>query len=310
MSTYATAPNIDTASMETLLEPTGERQGHWVGAPCVHRHDGSTYLAVRWRDPDRRGWKATIYEYESGGTLTELVDIEAAALGVVSVERLALVTNPHTGDLQCFLPVDRGGNDWIIRKLADVTHPSEFDPTTARTVLKPVPGTADAGTVKDPVIETVGGRYFMFYAGADGRSEQAHLATSVDGETWERYPDNPVIDRAYWHDHHTRVSAVVPAPDAPVWLVFYEGSGVSDVGRTWNLRTGLAVSPDLERLTDVSHAGPLYSAPTADRAAGVQNFATCRYLDVLDRGEKWQVFAEVAREDESFALKTATVPAP
>ncbi|QIO21378.1 hypothetical protein [Haloarcula sp. JP-L23] len=310
MSTYATLPDIDVATAETLLEPSGEGQGNWVGAPCIHRHDGVAYLAVRWRDPDRRGHEVTVYEYGDDGSLTQQANLTAADLGVVSVERVALATNPHTGALQCYVPVDRGGNDWVIQKLADADSPSKLDPATARTVLRPEPGTTDAGTVKDPVIETVGGRYYMFYAGADGRSEQAHLATSVDGETWTRHGDNPVIKRAYWHDHHVRISAVVPAPDAPVWLVFYEGSGISDTGRTWNLRTGVAMSPDLERMTDTSPDGPVYSGPAAERGTGVDTFATCRYVDVLTRGDEWEVFAEVAREDDSFDLRRATVPAP
>ncbi|MFB6126220.1 MAG: hypothetical protein ABEJ79_02820 [Halolamina sp.] len=249
-----------------------------------------------------------VYEYGAGGELDELNSITAADLGVVSIERMALCTNPSTGKLQCYLPVDRGGNDWVIQKLADARSPEALDPETARTVLTSDPGTSDAGTVKDPVIVTVGGRYFMFYAGFDGLSEQAHLATSRNGETWTKHEANPIIPRGAWHDYHVRVSAVVPAPDAPVWLVFYDGSGVSDHGRTWNLRTGVAVSPDLERITDTSHDGPQYSGPTADRPTGVNEFAACRYLDVRRTGETWELLAEVAQADESFELRRVTVP--
>lgn len=306
MSTYAHPPSVDVGAMDTLLEPAESGEGYWVGAPCVHRHEGTTYLAVRFRTPDDRGKRLVIYTFNDG-TLSEVTTITAAALGVVSVERAALVTNPQTGLLQCYIPVDRGGNDWVIQKLADAETPAGFDPETARTVLAPQPGTTDAGMVKDPVIETVGGRYYMYYAGADGLSEQAHLATSVDGETWSRHEQNPVLGRGYWHDHHTRVSAVVPAADAPVWLVFYGGSGVADRGRTWNLRTGTAVTPDLTQITDTSPAGPQYAAPTADRKTGVETFAACRYLDILETGDRWHIFAEVARSDEAFELRHTTV---
>jgi hypothetical protein len=318
MTAYATPPDLDVGSAETVLEPAETGEGNWVGAPCVHRHDGTTYLAVRFRDPERRGHTVTIYEWSGSGReragpedLTERRTLTAEDLGVVSVERAALATNPRTGRLQCYLPVDRGANDWVIRKLADADSPEAFDPATARDVLRPRPGESDSGTVKDPYVLTVGGRYYMYYVGNDGQSEQAHLATSVDGETWERARRGPVLPRAYWHDHHTRIACAVPAPDAPVWLVFYEGSGVSDAGKTWNVRTGTAVSPDLERVTDASPDGPRYAAPTADADTGLDAFGTFRYVDVLrdgDGGEdEWEVFAEVAREDGSFALRRMTV---
>lgn len=308
MPQYARPPDVDFADGETLLTPPKRGEGHWVGAPCIHRHGGQTYLGVRWRTPDDRGHRVTIYEYGGDGELTERRSITAAELGVVSIERMALCTEPRSGDLQCYLPVDRGGNDWVIQKLADAPTPAALDPDTARSVVTPDAGTSDAGTVKDPTIVTVGGRYYMYYAGADGLSEQAHLATSRDGATWMKHEANPVVQRGGWHDHHVRISTVIPAPDAPVWLVFYDGSGVSDHGRTWNLRTGVGVSPDLERITDTSVAGPQYAAGTAERATGVSTFAACRYLDILRTEQTWELFAEVACTDSSFELRRVTVP--
>ncbi|WP_158055595.1 glycoside hydrolase family protein [Halorussus halophilus] len=307
MTDYATPPTFDISSAETILEPQETGEGNWVGAPCVHRHDETTYLAVRLRDPKRRGYAVRIYERPTPGTLNQRHELTADDLGVVSVERPALTTNPRTGQLQLYLPVDRGSNDWVIRKFADTDHPEEFDPATAHDVLRPRPGESDAATVKDPYVLTVGGRYYMYYAGNDGQSEQAHLATSVDGETWERVKRGPVLSRAYWHDYHTRISCAVPAPDAPVWLVFYEGSGMVDANRTWNIRTGIAVSPDLKRVTDTSPDGPRYAAPTADADTGLGTFGTFRYVDVLRKGSEWEVFAEVAREDGSFDLRRMTV---
>ena len=309
MNNFATPPPAAFGNAEVILAPDGDGEGHWVGAPCVHRHDGTAYLAARWRTPDERGHTVAIYEY-TDGTLSEETTVTADELGVVSIERAALCTHPQTGALQCYLPVDRGGNDWVIQKLADVDEPAAFAPETARTVLAPTPSGSDSGTVKDPAITIVGGRYYMYYAGFDGVSERAHLATSVDGETWRKHPDNPLLERAYWHDHHVRISAAVPAPDAPAWLIFYDGSGVTDEGRTWNLRTGVAVSHDLERITDTSPDGPRYAAPTADRRTGVSTFAACRYLDVLRHEDRWELFAEVARADATFELRRVTTAPP
>jgi hypothetical protein len=187
--------------------------------------------------------------------------------------------------------------------MAPAEEPSALDPSTARTVLAPRADGSDRATVKDPYVLTVGGRYYMFYAGHDGRSEQAHLATSLDGDTWHRAETNPVLGRQFWHDHHTRVNCVVPAPDAPVWLVFYGGSGLTDHGRTWNLRTGLATAADLANVTDTTPEGPVYAGPAAEASTGVDSFATCRYVDMLRTDDGWEVFAEVAREDGAFELR-------
>lgn len=295
-----------------LLEPDRPEVGNWVGAPSVVRHAGTAYLAVRKRTPDERGHAVTIYELEptdgiDSDDLTPRTTLTAADLDVVSVERPALVPVPESDSFGLYLPVDTGAGEWEIRKLADADDPERFDPATARTVLAPRPGGTDAVGVKDPYVFTVAGRRYMFYSGDDGVSEQAHLATSNDGETWHRVPDNPVLGRQYWHDHHTRVSCVVPAPDAPVWLVFYEGSGQSDYGNTWNLRTGVAISHDLRSVVDATTAGPRFSAPTAERATGVEEFATCRYLDLLETDGGWLSFAEVARADGSFDLRATEV---
>lgn len=303
MTAYATAPGFEPGEATTLLEPPGTGDGHWIGAPCVHEHDGTTYLAVRERTPDERGRAVIIHERIGDLEYESVLRITAPELGVVSVERPALVTDPTTGQFELFLPVDHGANQWTIQKLAPVDRPGELDPSTARDVLRPRSGESDRATVKDPYVVTVGGRYYMFYSGNDGRSEQAHLATSVEGDTWDRVPDNPIIERQYWHDHHTRVSCVIPARDAPTWQVFYDGSGLTDEGRTWNLRTGLAISEDLETFVDTTPTAPVYQAPTSTATTGVETFAACRYMDILARRDAWEVFAEVARADGAFELR-------
>jgi len=312
MASYASPPRLRRDAATTVEVPDSTREGNWVGAPCIHRHDGERLLAVRERTPSDRGHRIVLYADHDDGR-TALTELTAEALGVVSVERAALVTDPHTGDLRVYVSVDHGANDWTIQTLEPVSDPSALDPPTARTVLRPRAGATDTVTVKDPVIITVCGRYYMFYAGHDGTSEQAHLATSIDGEDWVRYQDDPVLGRQYWHDHHTRISAVLPAPDAPVWYVFYEGSGGPDYGNTWNLRTGLAVSHDLTTVHDTTPNGPLYGAHSTDGETGVEDFATLRYLaaDSVAKdggsGTTHDAYYEVARADGAFELQRAPI---
>lgn len=307
MTDYGTSPAIDPARAETVLEPPGAGEGHWVGAPSALVHDGNTYLAVRERTPDARGRAVVVYRRQDG-RFVEINRITADALGVESVERPALVSDPGTGDVKLYLPVDHGENDWTIEKVDDVPTPEAFDPVSARDVLVPEPGSSDCETVKDPYVLTVGGLYFLYYAGHDGRSEQAHLATSADGETWIRSDENPLLPRDGWHDHHTRIARVVPAPDAPVWLVFYEGSNTQDYGETWNLRTGIGITSDLETIVDASPSGPRISSHGPGGGIGIDRFATCRYLDLIEREDEWEVFVEVARQDGAFELRRQVVP--
>ncbi|WP_169051837.1 glycoside hydrolase family protein [Halorhabdus amylolytica] len=301
MPTYDNSPALDQTGATTVLRPVGDDEGYWTGAPCVLQYDGRRLLGVRERTPDERGRAVHLYHHDED--LQRLTTVTADDLGVVSVERPSLVTDPKSGRLVAFLPVDHGSNQWTIRRLDAVDDPADLDPTTAREVLAPQAGATDSVTVKDPYVVTVGGRYHMFYAGHDGNSEQAHLATSVDGKHFERYGDNPVLGRQYWHDHHTRLSCVLPAPDAPAWWVFYEASATTDYGKTWNLRTALATSPDLRTVVDTSPQGPRYGSPVAGTATGVETFATLRYLDILEGPDGYEAYYEVAREDGAFELR-------
>lgn len=307
MTAYGTLPGIDPSEAETVFDPPGPGEGHWTGAPSVLVHDDTTYLATRERTPEARGRAVTVYR-RIDGDFEAVVRITADDLGVVSVERPSMVTDPGSGEVKFYLPVEHGENDWTIQKTADAPTPDAIDPSTARDVLVPEPDSTDRATVKDPYVLTVAGRYYLYYAGHDGRSEQGHLATSTDGESWERSAANPVVARDGWHDHHTRVSCVVPAPDAPVWLVFYEGSGVDDYGRTWNLRTGVGLTHDLETIVDTSPARPAYSARGPGGTTPAEQFDTCRYLDVIERDDEREVFFEVARPDGAFELRRQVLP--
>lgn len=300
-------PPIDASEAVTILRPEGSSEGYWVGAPSAHTAGGQTYLAVRKRTPQDRGHTVVIYEQTGMTAYDPIFTVGAADVGAESLERPAILMDPETGDWKFYLSADSGSNEWSVLKLTDAPSPRTFDASTARPVLEPKPGSTDCETVKDPCVLHHGDRYYMFYAGYDGRSEQAHLATSIDGETWTRASGNPVLGRRHWHDYHTRVTAIVPAQGVPGWLAFYDGSGTGDYRNAWNLRTGVAITRDLESAEDVSTSGPVYTAGPPDGRPSTEGYATFRYVEVLEGDDEWTVFFEVARDDNAFELRQATV---
>lgn len=296
---------FDPRAATTIAAPAVGEPGHWVGAPALCRFRGTLLLAMRHRTPDRRGHTLTIRRtgedpldpdgYEPLGT------IDARELGGVSLERAALYALPG-GRLSVLVGVDRGENDWVVRRLAPVEDPATLSADGAETVLAPRPGTSDAVTVKDPVVARGERRYWCFYAGHDGTSEQAHVAASEDGLAFEPV-DGPVLGRDGWHDHHTRVAwaRFQPAAD-PAWTVAYGGSGAADHGATWNLRTGFASGPSPTELTDETPERPALVGGQPGGEAG-ETFRTCRYVDAEPVAGGWLVVAEVARADGAFELR-------
>jgi len=73
-------------------------------------------------------------------------------------------------------------------------------------VLRPSPNSADQLHVGAPSVLKVGNTYFMYYTGDQGLNGNSYynsifLATSLDGVTWNKYPNNtnpiPILSTAY-----------------------------------------------------------------------------------------------------------------
>lgn len=303
-------PVIDTVldldpgtDLETVMEPAEDEEGYWMGSVSSASNGAGEYLAVRERTAAERGRAVTIYERD-GDEYDPVTEITAEEMGVVSIERPALLTDPDTDRLKLYLPVEHGENDWDIVRLDDADQPEDLDPDTAQTVIEQGEG-PDSVTAKDPVIEADDGRFHALYSGHDGSSEQAQYAVSDDGEDWEKTEANPVLPRQHWHDHHTRVSSLIDL-DEDGYAVLYEGSGTDDVKNTWNLRTGLGYIEELgEPIIDLSPDGPELSSPAADAETGLDGFGTLRYAELIEGDGATELLVEVARETGAFDLRRA-----
>jgi hypothetical protein len=244
----------------------------------------------------------------------------------ITCERSCLMKDPRTGKFKLYLcttqnfglggrkleppaPVGRGGGGgdgwWVIMKLDDVDHPKDFNLETARIVLQPSTAGIDWFYVKDPYVVAVGNRFYMYYIGR-GKYEQCCLATSLDGEKWERHTANPVLGQGGWHDFYARPACIVPAGNQ--YLFFYEGSNREWVAPVYSIATGLAITSDLEHITDMTPDAPVLKSPTPGPTpwGGGINF-TLRYMDAVLLENRILFYYEAASAEGCNELRMTEV---
>ncbi|MGQ9582479.1 MAG: putative Ig domain-containing protein, partial [Thermoplasmatota archaeon] len=101
------------------------------------------------------------------------------------------------------------------------------------------PSTFDAAGVSQPCVIEVDGSYRMYYAGSDGSHWRIGLATSSDGLSWVRHPDNPILVPGTGWDASS-VAWPFVIYNGTAYQMWYAGSG--DGGATY--RIGYATSTD------------------------------------------------------------------
>lgn len=103
-------------------------------------------------------------------------------------------------------------------------------------------GAWDSVHIFDPIVLFDGIEYRMWYSGDDGSNNRIGYATSVDGLTWKKHPDNPVIDlgpEGTWDGVYATSCAVIF--DGVEYKMWYCGVGDNDPS---NARIGYATSVD------------------------------------------------------------------
>lgn len=213
-----------------------------------------------------------------------------------SVERPALVLDPHTGRFKLYLCASRDDGQWRILKLEDANDPTQFDPRTARSVIE-APATWGVGIVpgyKDPFAIWAEGGWHLFAIGID-RVERIHHFTSPDGEQWHSDPRNPVFDNTGWHNFYTRPACILPMDVG--YLFAYEGSNARWHDPNYNIATGLAYTFDLSHITDLTPNEPLAKSTTP----GVCH--TWRYSHWMRAGNQIFIYAECARPNASNEIR-------
>jgi len=295
------------AEYQVVLEPDENTPEWWAGAPsALLAADGAFYLACRMREGrsprGRRGYEVRILKSQDGIHFQAIHHIRREDAGLLGFERPALVQVPGTGKFRLYgcTPLERG---WAIIRWDDADDPAAIRPDTARPVLVvdyPDDQFVHVTGYKDPFVMHDGERWHMFVIGCD-RVERAWHFTSADGDAWA--PANPglIMDTGGWHDYFTRPACLVPL--AVGWLFVYEGSHVLWRDPVYNIATGLAYSPDLAHVVDLTPEQPLLQSTTPG------DYHTWRYSHWLPVGDRLYVYFEAARPNSTNEVRLAILPA-
>ncbi len=289
------------ADYQVVLEPDEDTPEWWAGAPSVARgDDGTFYLACRMREGKsprgRRGYEIRILKSEDGRHFEPINHLRRDDAGVASFERPALVRDPQTGKFRLY---GCGGTDpdWVVLRFDDADDPADFDPGTARVVLRgehPDDGLVHVSGYKDPFVCWDGACWHMFVLGYD-RIERIYHFTSQDGERWHPAAPGPIMENDGWHNFYMRPACMLPM--AVGYLFVYEGSNLLWHDPVYNIATGLAYSPDLRTFIDLTPEEPLLKSTTP---GPVHTWRYSHWMYVDD--EVWAYF-EAARPNRTNEIR-------
>ena len=277
------------------IEPPGDGDGYWAGAPSAVESDGLIYLAYRLRRPldEGRGYAVAVARSSDGERFETLLTIGKEEMDTDSLERPALVRTPGGSwrlYLSCATP---GTKHWRV-EVIEADDPAEFDPRQSRVVL---PGDDRTG-VKDPVIVHRDGVWHLWASchpleDADEADQMVtEYATSADGLEWDWHGTALGRREGEWDSRGVRVSAVHFTADTMV--ATYDGR--ASAAENYEERTGIATGTNPRSLTALGSA-PWAESPYRDGGL--------RYLEILPTSDgQHRLYYEMTRPDGAHELRT------
>lgn len=304
---HLTVPSIELAlrgisnkfaEYEVILKPDKEEPEWWAGAPSVVRDpQGIFWLACRMRTADSprglRGYEIRLLRSQDGIHFKQAHRLRREEVPIPGFERPALLIDPVTRQFKLYACGPWKGGPWCIIKFDDAQDPTQFNPSSARPVISPMPKSYERDITveeyKDPVVIYTEGRYHCYVIGIIRRTERIFHFQSEDGETWSPVgnPYESIMDLTGWHNFYVRPASILPLKVG--YLFIYEGSHVSWYDPVYNITTGLAFTFDLHNMMDLTPNSPLILSTTPG-----EQFRTWRYSHWMEvNGDLW-VYAEVA----------------
>jgi hypothetical protein len=144
--------------------------------------------------------------------------------------------------------------------------------------------------------------WHCFVIGILGLEQTFHFV-SEDGETWQ--PVGPlgrsVLPLGGWHNYAVRPASVLPVGAG--YLFVYEGSSTDWPDPSYNIATGLAYTPNLHTVVDLTPDEPLLISPTPGR------LHVWRYSQWIWVGDSIYVYAEVEKTNAAHEIRVFKLPA-
>tara|TARA_A100001037_G_scaffold246845_1_gene228624 strand:- start:748 stop:1731 length:984 start_codon:yes stop_codon:yes gene_type:complete len=315
------APLFDPKTGTTIIEPLGNDEGWWAGAPSAifDPESGNYYLYYRLRRPRglelERGGECVIAESDDGISFTPIWSAKKTEFCSDSMERSALVKGLD-GSWRLFISYTDPEHKMWRTDMMEADSPDGFKPSESQLLFDP----ADMGIegIKDPYVYTVGGVYHMIlsyatrienlqadregdlHATADAYNtgltvSRTGLATSIDGRhfEWQRDIFSPTGEG--WYAWCRRICSAVYLDG--VYTAFYDGA--SDVSGNYEERTGILSGTDIRSLKCLTPDGPIL---TSAHATG-----SLRYVDALQFPDRIHYYYEYARPDGAHELRLNVV---
>jgi hypothetical protein len=292
---------------QVVLEPDKDEPEWWAGAPSVVRDGGGTFwLACRMRTADAprglRGYEIRILRSRDGLHFERAHRIRREDVPIPGFERPALLIDPATRRFKLYACGPWNSGPWSVIKFDDANDPTQFEPASARVVLRPPPRSHERDVAvtgyKDPFILHAEGQYHCYVIGVMRQTERIYHFRSADGENWEPVgsPYQSIMDLTGWHDFYVRPACVVPV--ALGYLFIYEGSNADWYDPVYNIATGVGFTFDLQHVLDLTPEAPLVVSTTPSA-----HFHTWRYSHWLWVDDELWAYAEVARPNESNEIR-------
>lgn len=296
----------------TILRPDRAEPEWWAGAPSVARGpDGVFWMACRMRDAvsprGLRGYEIRILRSDDGVRFEKVRSIHRDEVPIPGFERPCLLFDAEAGLFDLYACGPWKGGPWSILRFDSAASPADFDPTTARPVISPIPPRDERDVVpveyKDPVIVHAGGRRHAWVIGYMRRNERIYHFESDDGETWRPVgdPRESAMELSGWHDFFVRPASVLALGFG--WLFVYEGSRTTWRDPVYNVGTGLAFTFDLHRVRDLTPDAPFLLSDTP-----ADGFATFRYSHWMRVDDELRIYAEVSAPDGTHEIRLYRTP--
>lgn len=311
------APLFDPEEGQTIIEPLGNDEGWWAGAPGA-TYDPDTakfYLYYRLRRPRgmelERGGECVIAASDDGIDFSPIWSAKKTEFDSDSIERSALVKGLD-GTWRLYISYTDPSHKMWRTDVMEATSPGGFKPSESRVLFDPKPMGIEG--IKDPYVFIVGGVYHMILSYAtrvedltQDREGELHatadayntgltvsrtgLATSIDGRNFEWQGDIFSPTGEGWDAWCRRICSVVHLDG--VYTAFYDGA--SDVSQNYEERTGLLSGTDIRSLTCLTPDGPALTSPNAT--------GSLRYVDAIQFHNNIHYYYEYARPDGAHELR-------